>query len=275
MKSILAYSLFAMFASTTAFAEPSDPVFDPLSMDRHTPLTTLSFELGYEVWDEPANTDINVLSLNIAGHFVGNRGVGGYFVLPLTYLDLQIGPLEDSAMAIGNVEVGGIYTKFFGRTALVFHGGIGLPTAQDDDAAASQYLGTFTRLSDAPLRVIDSTWLRLGISPMGRAGSLLWRADAGLDLALDEDSSELSPIFHVNVGGGFDLGSAQLIAELVNVFTDDDAGDDDGSTITLGARFSSGNLRPGIGLLFPIDFDGAEDFEWALLGSLAVRLPSM
>jgi len=274
MKSTL-IALIVLGVASTASAEPGDPTFDSLSMGRHTPITTLSFELGYEVWDEPGTTDINVMSLNVAGHFVGRRGVGGYFVLPLTYLDLRVVGLEDSDLAIGNIELGGIYTKFFGTTALVFHGGVALPTAQDEDAAAFQFFGAFTRMADAPLRVLDSTWLRFGISPMGRAGSFLWRADAGLDLALDEDQSDLSPIFHLNVGGGIDLGSAQLLVELVNVFSDEPAGDDDASTITLGARFTSGNLRPGIGLLFPIDFDGADAFEWALLGSLAVRLPSL
>lgn len=272
MKSILVASIVVSLASTAA-AQSGDPTFDSLSMGRHTPLTTLSFELGYEVWDEPGNSDITVIPINIAGHFVSNRGVGGYFVLPLTYLDLENVLFQDSGMAIGNVEVGGLFTKFFGHTAMVFHAGVALPTAQDDDIAAAQGLGSFTRLSDVPLRTLDSTWLRLGVSPMGRAGNFLWRADAGIDLALDEDSSDYSPIFHLNVGGGFDLGAAQLLAELVNVFTDDDAADDDGSTFSIGARFLSGNLRPGVGLLFPIDLDGFDDFEWALLGSLAVRLP--
>ena len=257
----------------TATAEPGDPTFDSLSMDRHTPITTLSFEFGYEVWEEPGNTDITVMPINIAGHFVGNRGVGGYFAVPLTYIDVENVLGDDSGMVLGNIEAGGIYTKFFGATAMVFHAGIGLPTAQDEDIAAAQAIGSFTRIADLPLRVIESTWLRLGLSPMGRAGDFVWRADAGIDLALDEDASELSPIFHVNVGGGIDLGSATLLAELVNVFSDDDVGDDDASTFAVGARFASGNLRPGVGLLFPIDLDAFEDFEWALLGSLAVRLP--
>lgn len=257
----------------TATAEPGDPTFDSLSMGRHTPITTLSFEFGYEVWDEPANTDITVMPINIAGHFIGDRGVGGYFVVPLTYIDVENILGDDSGMVLGNVEAGGIYTKYMGSTALLFHAGVALPTAQDEDIATAQGLGSFTRIADLPLRVIDSTWLRLGVSPMGRSGSFVWRADAGIDLALDEDSSELSPIFHLSVGGGVDLGSATLLAELVNAFSDEDAGDDDASTFAVGARFSSGNLRPGVGLLFPIDFDGFDNFEWALLGSLAVRLP--
>jgi hypothetical protein len=268
-------ALSFLLVGTVAHAEPGDPTFDPMSMDRHTPLTTLSFDLGYEVYDEPANTDINVMSLNIAGQFVSRTGMGAYFALPLTYLDYDTPLIEDSEMALGNIELGGVYTKFFSRAALVFHAGIALPTAQDEDLANAQVVGAFTRLSDLPHRLIDSTWLRLGISPMGRSGSFLWRADAGIDLALDEDTTDISPIFHVNVGGGIDLGAVQLLGELVNVFTDDEAADDDASTVSIGARFTSGNLRPGLALLFPIDLDAAPDFEWALLGSLAVRLPSL
>ena len=73
-------------------------------------------------------------------------------------------------MALGNIEVGGLFTKFFSRAALVVHAGIALPTAQDEGLASQQFVGTFTRLSDIPNRIIQSTWLRLGLSPMGRAG---------------------------------------------------------------------------------------------------------
>jgi hypothetical protein len=244
-------------------------------MRRQAPLTTFSVEFGYEVWDEPANTDIDVYTLNLAGHYVSRGGFGGYFILPITFLDLQLGVFEDSDTAIGNIELGFLYNKWFRQTALVFNAGIGLGTAQDDGASAYQFFGSFTRLTDVALHTIDSTWLRIGLSPMGRSGKLLWRADVGIDLALDEpETNEISPILHINIGGGIDLGSAQLVAELVNVVTDDEANDDSGSTVTLGARFSSGNLRPGIGLLLPIDFDNV-DLEMALLASLAVRVPSL
>jgi hypothetical protein len=152
---------------------------------------------------------------------------------------------------------------------------VALPTAQDDGASAFQFFGSFTRMSDIALHVTSSTWARLGFSPMGRSGRLLWRADIGIDLALDEDNAvEYSPILHLNVGGGIDLGSTQLLLELVNVYADpDDNSDDSASTLTLGARFSSGDLRPGFGVLLPIDFEGAEDYEMAILASLAVRMP--
>ncbi|HLL25032.1 MAG TPA: hypothetical protein VK427_23015 [Kofleriaceae bacterium] len=274
MKPLVVASILAGLASP-ALAEPGDPVFDPMSLRRQTPLSTFSFDFGFEVWDDPAGTDTSVYTINVAGQFVNDRGLGAYFTLPLTYLSFETPLIDDSDMALGNIEVGGIFTKYFGRTALVMNAGLGLPTASDDGVSSLQIVGAFTRLTDLPLRVTSSTWLRLGVSPMGRAGSFLWRIDAGLDLALDEDNvDQLSPIFHLNVGAGVDLGGAQLLGELVNVFSDSN-GDDDASTFSFGARFSSGNLRPGIALLLPIDLDSADTFEWALLASLAVRTPSL
>jgi hypothetical protein len=269
-------SLFAL--ASTAAAEPGDPTFDSLSMDRLTPISTFSAEFAYESWDDPAALDVNVWTLNVAGHYVSRRGAGGYFVLPMTYLDLQLGVLEDSDLAIGNLEIGGLYTKFFAQTALMFHAGLALPTAQDDGASAYQLFGAFTRLSDAALHVTNSMWLRLGMSPMGRSGNFLWRADIGADLALDEDNAvEVSPIFYLNIGGGFDLGKALLLVELVNVKTDpEDNSDDDASHLTVGVRFTSGDLRPGIGMLLPIGFEGvADEYEFAILASLAVRVPEL
>ena len=60
----------------------------------------------------------------------------------------------------------------------------------------------------------------------------------------------------------------------MNVFADpEDDSDDTASTLSFGARFTSGDLRPGVGILLPVDFDFAQDFEWALLASLAFRVP--
>lgn len=275
MKRIALFTMLvtSIAATPAAIAEPGDPVVDTLSMDRYTPITTLNVDLGYEVWDEDDVGDLDVMSLDLAGHFVNNRGIGAYFALPLTFVDVQTPLFDDSELALGNIEVGGLFTKFFGDTALLFHGGVVLPTAADGGAADFQGLGAITRMGDFPRRIQDSTWLRLGMSPMGRVGSLFWRVDAGLDLALDEDRSNYSPIMRLGVGGGVDLGSAALLAELVNVIADNDAGDDSVSTLAVGARFDAGDLRPGVGLLLPIDADQFEALDFAFLGSLAIRLP--
>jgi hypothetical protein len=109
---------------------------------------------------------------------------------------------------------------------------------------------------------------------MGRSGILFWRADIGIDLALQEDGPfEYSPVFRINVGGGLDLGSAHLQAEFVTDIVDTGADDEVSSTFALGARFLSGNLRTGVALLLPIDFQGQIfDPDFAIALSLAARL---
>jgi hypothetical protein len=204
-------------------------------------------------------------------------GLGGYLAIPLTHLDFEV-PflLDDRELALGNIELGGMWAQSFGQTDLVLHGGIALPTADDDGVGAFQAYGSVPRYGDLVQRVPDSTWLRLGASPMGRSGALFWRFDVGLDLAIDDDTNaEISPVVHLNVGGGFDLGTAQLLVELVNVFIDpaQDNVDRSSSTLTLGARFDAGTVKPGVGLLLPLGFDQddlVDDLEMALIVSLAI-----
>jgi hypothetical protein len=265
-----------------AFAQGPDAIFDSLTMDRHTPISTLDVDFAYVVYDEPQDVDLTVIGFTIGGQYVTPGGFGGYLSLPLSYLAVDV-PFElppfftsDSQLAFGNFELGGLYsTSFSDHAAIVVHAGVALPTAGDDDLAASQIVASSPRYGDLVQRIPDSTWLRIGASPMGRAGKLFWRADVGLDLALDEDRTDYSPIFRINVGGGLDLGSAHLLVELVNNVVDDDtpANDEVSSTLAFGARFLAGNLRPGIGLIVPIDFDGPIfDPEFAITASLAARL---
>jgi len=79
----------------------------------------------------------------------------------------------------------------------------------------------------------------------GRQGKLFWRADLGIDLAIDDDNNagDIAPVFRVNLGGGVDLGGVQLLGELVTDVIDSNGGDDSASTLAFGARFVSGNLR--------------------------------
>jgi len=264
----------------TALAQSSDTTFDPLSMDRQTFRSTLNVDFGYEFWDDPPTVnDITVFGLTIAGQYMSDTGLGGYAAIPLSYINIDSLLFDDAEFALGNIEAGVVYAKQVRRnTILVFHGGVALPTADDDGAGAFQAYASVPRYGDLVQRWPNSTWLRLGFSPMGREGKLFWRADVGLDLAIDDDNGgdEISPILRLNVGGGVDLGAVSLLGELVTNVVDS-AGDDTASTFTLGARFVSGNLRPGIGLLFPIGFENQngqqnEYIDFALIASLAVLL---
>ena len=268
----------ALLAPGVALA---DPVFDPLSMDRHTPTTTVGVDFGYEQWDEPPLVnDITVFSLTVGGHYMTPGGFGGYLAVPLSYVGIESPLFDDSELALGNIEAGFQYAKWFrSEAALVFHAGLALPTADDDGAGLLQFYASAPRYGDLVQRLPDTTWLRLGLSPMGRSGKLFWRADVGLDLAIDDDNNagDIAPIFRVNIGGGYDLGGAQLLGELVTDIIDSNGGDDSSSTLTVGARFVSGNLRPGVGLLFPLGFENQngqnqEYLDFALILSLSVHL---
>ncbi|MGN6103594.1 MAG: hypothetical protein ACTHU0_00575 [Kofleriaceae bacterium] len=273
LASILALSALHGLAA----AETADPYFQPLTMDRLTPESTLELDLGYLVFDTPDNIDVTAMGMALGGHYVAGNGFGGYAALPASYLsvDVDLGPLgggAESELAIGNFELGGMYAKQLSRgAAVVVHAGLALPTADDDGVGAGQAIASVPRYGDLVQRVPNSTWLRLGVSPTGRSGKLFWRADLGIDLALDEDDTDLSPIVRLNVGGGLDLGAVHVLAEVVtNVISNAD--DEVTSTLAIGARFVSGNLRPGIALLLPLGFDNDYDPELALAASLAVKL---
>ncbi len=269
----------AALLAVPAVAAAEDRYLDPLSMDRFTPESTFAAEFAYEVWDEPPGVNsLTVFGLNIGGHYVAPGGVGGYVNIPLSYVALEtaLGLVDDSELALGNIEAGAMYAKQVTRdVAIVVHGGLALPTADDDGVGALQAYASVPRYGDLVQRIPNTTWLRLGVSPMGRAGKLFWRADLGADLAIDDDNNagDISPVMHLGLGAGLDLGTAQLLGELVTDIVDNDAGDDSASTLAIGARFASGNLRPGVGLLFPLGFEGNDDYlQFALVVSLAGRL---
>jgi hypothetical protein len=287
----LACSL-AVVLATPALAladEPrreADPVHDFHTTDRLTPVSTFGISLGYEIIEDDTFYE-TVIGFDISGHFVSPSGVGGYVVLPASFVEVNDLPLitGDEELMLGNVEVGGLYAAPLGRRSdLVLHGGIALPTADDDTVgdsihtAAHQVVASVPRYGELVQRVINSTWLRLGLSPMGTAGIMFWRLDAGVDLMIDDDddtAAEIDPVFRINAAVGVDLGPADLSGELVtNVLDDDndDIGDEVAHTFAVGARFKADKVQPGLALILPLDFDDYEDLEAVLALSITARL---
>jgi hypothetical protein len=274
--------LGALAGPAAAEREPADRVHDPHTMDRVTPATTFGVELGYEVWDGDSAVD-TILGFDVGGHFVSDAGIGGYLVVPFSYLSTEDVLIfeGDSELVVGNLEVGGLYARPLGRRGnadMIFRAGVALPTADDDvDVGLLQPYASVPRYGDLVQRWPNSTWLRLAFSPMGRAGVFFWRADLGVDVMLDDDDGDavdISPVIRANVGGGVDLGSVDVAAEFVTNVTnpEDDATDETASTLALGARFEAGGTQPGVALILPVGFDDLEDLELAIAASLAVRI---
>jgi hypothetical protein len=275
LKTYLAFAVASLLVPAVASAEPmrkADRVHDLHSTDRLTPVSSVAFEAGYLVFDDDTLGDPTVFGFDVAGHVVTDSGAGGYVVLPLAFLSYETvmaGPIVifegDSEVALGNIEVGGLYSKRIGRNAdLIVHGGVGLPTADDDGVGALQSIASTPRYGELVQRVPNATWLRLGVSPMGTAGPMFWRVDVGVDLALAEDddaADTLSPVLRVNLAGGIDLGPADVSAELVTnvVNPENDEADETASTLTIGTRFDGESIQPGFGLIIPVGFDDIED----------------
>ncbi|MCA9673598.1 MAG: hypothetical protein H6709_23470 [Kofleriaceae bacterium] len=276
-----------LVAARVATAEPlrqADRVHDFHTVDRLTPQTTFGFELGYEKWDSGGPFDPTILGFDVSGHYVSDQGFGGYLVVPMAYVstpDVVVGPLViqgDSEVAIGNLELGGMYARQVDRRLdIVAHLGVALPTADDTGPGALQAFAAVPRYGDLAQRWINSSWLRLGVSPMGTAGPIFWRADFGLDVMLTDDGGDgvdISPILRLNVAGGVDLGPADVSVELAtNVVSNDDPNaDDSASTFAIGARLD-GQIQPGIALILPVGFDGLEDYlDLAVAFSLTGRM---
>jgi hypothetical protein len=290
----LAFALVAAAAGTASAQsrKAADRVHDFHTMDRQSPMTTFGISVGYEAWDsDPAlslGDAINaIVSVDVAGQYVTESGAGGYLTIPLSYVssdDYGFPPFVvegDSEVAVGNVELGGLFAGRLGKNAdMVFHGGIALPTADDDGVGgALGPLAAGTRYSDLVDRVPNSTWLRAGFSPMGRANIFFWRADLGVDLMIDDqdgDAVDISPVIRVDVAAGVDIGQADFTAELVTNITnpENDMADETASTLALGARFAAGNTtQPGFCLILPVGFDDYDQFDFAVVASVTVRVP--
>jgi len=217
------------------------------------------FELdGGMSFFEGDDPDFN-LRMDLHGQYVSPSGAGGYATLPIAFLADN----DDSETALGNVEFGGIYNiRQSPTTSIALRGGLTLPTANSDDLgeAIVRFATMYGRLTDLTSVSAKVTWLRLAISPIYRDGNVFFRADGGLDLAIDSpDDSDVDPLVRFDVGAGIIAGSVALTAELVTVGTtgDVDEGDDRFfNTLALSACGGLSGSVQGFGaLVVPLDSD--------------------
>lgn len=232
-----------------------------MTMDRQDGRSLAGAQLGWTFFDDD-DVDVTTLRLDLYGQFVSMSGLGGYGIVPLSFLFVD--GAEDQT-AIGNVEGGVLYVIPSGNVDFVLKGGITLPTADDDfDGFAANILAMFPRLTDVAHVSPETMWLRLGASPIFRSGQLVFRVDGGIDVAVSSDGEdEPDPLLRLNVGGGVDTGTFAILGELVNVGNlEDTAAEEDEEwlhTLAVSARFRSGAVEPGIAIGFPLD-DEINDF---------------
>jgi hypothetical protein len=278
----LAFVMIALAAGTVA-AQPmaGSPTF--ATMDRQDGESKIGASLGWTFFDDEVfgGGEISTLRIDAYGHYVSESGLGGYGLIPLSFLFVDDVPGFDDESAVGNVEGGVLYVIPSGPHDFVLHGGVTLPTADDDAGFLANVFGTFPRLTDLALAYPETFWLRLGASPILRAGQFVIRLDGGLDFAVSSDGEEPDPLLRLNVGAGVDTGSFAILGELVTVagLGDEDVeadpdGDDEDflHTAAISARFRAGSIEPGLALGFPLDESIRDLVEFFVVGGIQGRI---
>lgn len=254
---------------------------DMATLDRGDGISRLGLDFGAAFPDDSIEGFDAALRFDFFGQLISRQGLGVYGSLPISIL---VGE-GDNETALGNIEVGGLYVIDSPAVSYVFRAGLALPTADDDGLGfAANVLASWSRLTDLSQAIPNATYLRLGFSPLYHANRVFLRADLGVDLAVqDDDQLEIAGVvfgfdaenlFRINVGGGIDLGSVALMAELVNVAStsslDDDDDNDFLNTFALSARFMGGSLQPYFTFGVPLDDLGRDVIDFFLGAGLQV-----
>ena len=230
-----------------------------MTMDRQDGRSLAGVQLGWTFFDDDEVVDlvdVSTLRIDLYGQFVSASGLGGYGIVPIS-MAFYDGADDDTA--IGNVEGGVLYVIPSGNVDFVLKGGITLPTADDDlNGFIANALASFPRLTDLAHAAPETLWLRLGGSPIFRSGQLVFRVDAGIDIAVSSDGDdEPDPVLRLNAGGGIDTGTFAILGELVNTgnleFGPGEADEEWLHTLAVSGRFRAGTVEPGIAIGFPLD----------------------
>ncbi|HEU0036957.1 MAG TPA: hypothetical protein VFQ53_40380 [Kofleriaceae bacterium] len=233
---------------------------DMATLDRGDGITKIGVDFGLSILNDPPYD--SALRIEPYGQYVLRSGLGFYAAIPIS---LSFGgegepapPEADNATALGNIDLGLLYTlNQSDHFALVFRGGVGLPTASSgrDEALTNTFAST-PRYTDVALAIPEALYIRLAISPLFYSGRLFLRGDLGIDLGVNRDEGNAPELLRLNIGAGIDLDAVALSFELVNtaLLRDNDSDDDFNNVFAFAARFMGETLQPIIAIGTPIDF---------------------
>lgn len=272
----LAAAVMASSSWLAGSARAQQRMPDMATLDRGDGITRLGLDFGAAFIDDDIVGIDAALRFDVFGQYVSYSGLGLYGSLPLSVLVAE----GDNETALGNLEIGGLYVADSPTVSFVFRAGVALPTSSDDDPGeiVANLLSTWARLTDLAQAVPNTTYVRVGFSPMYHDGGVFLRADLGVDLEVKEDDDAIAVglgddpnnLFRVNVGGGVDLGTVALMAELVNIASSSsfDDGDDEDfvHTFAVSARFMGESLQPYFTVGLPVD-DFSRDVVDFFLGA--------
>jgi hypothetical protein len=263
----------AALALSLPLTAAADPM--PITMDRISDDPRLGLEFGLVSVDNDGlfRDDFFAGRFDLSGHFVTPQGIGGYGSIVGA---MTIGAPGDDQSALQGIELGGLFRLSSASADWWLRAGLVLDTAADDAGGFLANIATFpARLTDLAKIAPDTTWLRLSATPIFRSGALVFRADLGLDIPIDDDGPDDDALLRANFGLGFMSGATAFMFELVNIgdLDDDDGQDDFIHTFTFGVRFlSGGQVEPHVAIGLPLDDDVRDTFPFFLLFGMSARL---
>jgi hypothetical protein len=286
MRHVLA---LALLVPAAAYADDAAPAPAFVTLDRGDATSRVGIEASYEFANTSSivtdGASATVLRFEAHGQYVDpGLHVGGYAMIPISYLNESEGGQSQSATGVGDAEIGGLYVPHVpvDNFGLVLRAGITLPTGStSDNGSVANIFGSVSRLTDFYLADPKGTSLRLAVSPLWHAGIAFARADIGIDINLANGEAMTSDkLVRLNAAVGFDLGQVSVSLELVNLYdipqATDETGADFGSQwINEGAiagRFRSGIFEPYAAVVFPLDHDSHQFVDASLTVGLDVRL---
>lgn len=197
----------------------------------------VSLQLALQAID---GADEMIKRVDVGGQFMGRGNAGGYAALSLATID--------EAGTISDLEVGGVYLIHSGNTDTALRAGLVLPTSSDDfdDAIVGIASTVLARPSDWVTSLPQTTSVRLAVAPTFRSGQVALRGDFGLDVpvATSEDGDVPEPVYHLDVGIGYDGGAFGATAELQTVGSTDADADGTLHVLALGFQGKRGQVRP-------------------------------
>jgi hypothetical protein len=178
---------------------------------------------------------------------------------------------------LGNLELGVIYSPRVNQsgTGVILRAGITLPTGESGTEAAVGTVANFAALSDVDNSLPRATTLKLGVSPVFRAGAVFARLDFGLDWNFDAKDAVVGKVIHFDAGLGAEFGQFAVMFESANAtLFSDQMGRDSNTIDVLGvsARFTSGQVSPYLGVVIPLDDDLSGILSVAVTAGAQFRL---
>jgi len=261
--------LAAIVVMLGGVARADDRTF--VTLDRSDETSRAGVELSYVTMDDQGDGNARY-GVRFEGHgqlIHAATGLGFYETVSYGLISQDNGSSDEQ---LGDVELGGVYTRPVGATLRVtVHVGATLPSAQAGDSDVQPLEVVFgSRIADRVLATDEAVTARLGGALLYRGERLFARLDVGFDGRITGPGRG-RPQLRVAGGVGYVLGPALASAELTNLLhTSESRGE---NSLALAGRLRAGRLQPYAALILPLDTDAGAFTSGALTVGVDVLLP--